>query len=159
MKKIICVLLIALLCLTLAACGSDSGATADSSSASDSTQTAAEEFSTVAPENTFASVKDYLDDPKVSGKIKEGMDDDSTVSMEVYADDDTLVYSYKYKDHIAQEQVPVVKGNLDSALDANTDTYQNVINELKMYVRIDAPKVKVVFLNDDDSEITSKTFE
>lgn len=157
MKRIICVLLIALICVALAACGSNN-ATPDS--ATPDSESATTVMATVAPEDTFASVSDYLKDPDVSKKIKEGTEDaDSTVSMDVYADGDTLVYEYMYQDHIADDQLATVKENLDSALDANVDTYQNVINELKMYVRIDNPKVKVVFLNDDETEITSKTFE
>ena len=156
MKKLICLLLALLFCVSLAACGeksSENGATKDSADSA---------AATAAPVKQFATVEDYLNNPQVQERIKEQSEgDESVVKMAVYAQDDTLVYEDTYVDHFADDQVAAMKERIDSALSDSTSTevYGDVVEELRQYVNTENPKVKVSYLNDDGSLITEKVFE
>lgn len=156
MKKLICLLLALVFCVSLAACGENSS---DNAATKDSAETAA---ATDAPVKPFASVEDYLNDPQVQERINEQSEgDESVVKMAVYAQDDTMVYEYTYVDHFADDQITVIKERIDSALSdsTSTDVYGDVVDELRRYVDTENPRVKVVYCNDDGSVIAEKVFE
>lgn len=114
---------------------------------------------TLAPGQKYESIEAYLNDPKVKESIDAQTKEVSDgVTMKVYGDAGTLVYEYSYVTHIDEAALASTKSALDSSLAEKEETFMNVIDELKKYVAIESPHVRVVYQNDDGSVITEKTF-
>ncbi len=176
MKRIICVLLIALLCVGFAACSkkqsntdSASGATADSVSSAEApaeaTQ-ASDASSSAAGSNASAkyykTVKEYLETPQVKAEIDASVERNTTdnMTMSVYAEgDDTLVYDYSFRQTYGENEVPTLKASLDDSLEENASTFREVVTTLNGYISVENPKVKVIYRNGDASVITERTYE
>ena len=165
MKRIICVLLIALLCVGLAACSkkqqNDTETTSDTASSvasqSDATQAAGS-----SSRKAYATVKEYLDTPEVQSQINSTIESNKTDDMEmsVYAEgDNTLVYDYTFTKTYDENDVAELKSGLDKALEEKGSTFTSVAGTLKTYVAVENPKVKVIYRNGDNTVITERTFE
>ena len=185
MKRIVCIILAVIFCLSFAACGkSDSTATEDSatkdsavssaaSSADDTAETVAEatqpavssDTSSAAGGNTatkmFASVEDYLNNPQVQDSINSQINNNSysSITMNVYAEGDTLVYDYTFTQAFTESELATVKSSLDSSLESASGTFSDVVKELKTYVNVENPKAKVIYRNSDGTEITERIYE
>ena len=117
MKRIVCVLLIALFCVGLAACSkkqNDPGATSDSASsaATPLEATRAAEADAKTSGKTYATVKEYLDTPEVQSQINSTIESNKTddMQMSVYAEgDDTLVYDYSFTKTYDENDVAELK--------------------------------------------------
>ena len=79
-------------------------------------------------------------------------------TMRVYADADALVYEFNYVAHIEDGNIDSTRSMLESSLEENADTFTGVIDELKKYVDIESPQVRVIYNNDDGANIVEKTF-
>ncbi|MBQ3330211.1 MAG: DUF4854 domain-containing protein [Ruminococcus sp.] len=157
MKKLICLLLALLFCVSLAACGEKNS---ENSATKDSADSAAATVAPTASAKRFVSIDDYLNDPGIQQRIKESTEGgESVVKTEVYAEDNTLVYEYTYVEHYSEENVAVMKEKIDSALSDSAEVFTGVAEELRQYVDTENPRVKVVYCNDDGSVITEKVFE
>lgn len=171
MKRIVCVLLIALFCVGLAACSkkqsnaeSDPGATSDSASsaATPLEATRAADADAKTSQKAYATVKEYLDTPEVQSQINSTIESNKTddMQMSVYAEgDDTLVYDYSFTKTYDENDVAELKSGLDKALEEKGSTFTSVAGTLKTYVAVENPKVKVIYRNGDNAVITEKTFE
>lgn len=165
MKKIICLLLVALLCVGLAACSSKpnnenpaSNAVASSSQSDDATEAPA--VSSQSSGKPYASVEDYLNTPEVQSEVNSAIEaNDSGLNLEVYADGDTLVYDYTFTETFDDDTLDVVKDSLDTALEEKASSFESVVTVLKSNVDVENPKVKVVYRNSDGTVITEKTYE
>ncbi|WP_405358223.1 DUF4854 domain-containing protein [Ruminococcus sp.] len=165
MKRIICVLLIALLCLGLAACSpkqNPTESTSDPASSAVSQTDAAQSASASSSGKQYATVKEYLDRPDVQSQINSTIESNKSDEMEmsIYAEgDDTLVYDYLFAQTYDENGVAELKTGLDKALEEKGSTFTSVAGTLKTYVEVENPKVKVVYRNGDNTVITEKTFE
>lgn len=180
MKRFICVLLIALLCVGFAACSKKpsntepaSGATSDSVSSADpqaeatqGSDASSSAVSSAAGSNAAAkqykTVKEYLETPQVKSEVDASVEKNTndTMSMSVYAEgDDTLVYDYAFKQTYGESEVPALKASLDDSLEKNASTFQDVVTSLGSYISVESPKVKVIYRNGDESVITERTYE
>lgn len=184
MKRIICVLLIALLCVGFAACSkkqsntdSASGAASDPVSSADSQAKATQApgassgdvssaSSSAAGSNASAkqykTVKEYLETPQVKTEVDASVEKNTTdnMTMSVYAEgDDTLVYDYSFRQTYGENEVPTLKASLDDSLEENASTFREVVTTLNGYISVENPKVKVIYRNGDASVITERTYE
>lgn len=185
MKRIVCIILAVLFCLSFAACGKsgdtatkdtatkDSAVSSAASSADDTAETVAEatrpavssDTSSAAGGNTatkmFASVEDYLNNEQVQESIQKQLDNstDSSIKMDVYAEGDTLVYDYTFTQNFSESELATVKSSLDSSLENTSGTFSDVVKELKTYVNVENPKAKVIYRNSDGTEITERIYE
>ena len=166
MKRIICVLLIMLLCVGLATCNNNSSSTnnsvkQDGGQNNDSGKNDQSVYSNSSNE-TYATVKEYLDTPEVQSQINSTIEENKTddLEMSVYAEgDDTLVYDYTYTKTYDENGVAELKSGLDTALEEKSSTFTSIAGTLKTYVDVENPKVKVIYRNGDHTIITEKTFE
>lgn len=157
MKRMICILMTAMLCLSVAACGADKDtATNDSAPVSTAATEAAAE-PTVG--KRYATVEEYLNDPQVQKSISSQKEkSDASVTMDVFAEENTVVYAYTYQTHVDDEALESAKSSLDTSLTENASTFYAVIDELEKYVDVDSPAVRITYLNDDGTVITEKVF-
>lgn len=161
MKRIICALLITLLCFGSAACSSGSEseteasgntATADTSAP---TEAEAPGSDTGSSEKQYAGIEEYLQAEYVPATESE----DSPITVDIYAEDDTLVYDYTYRQTYSEDQVETIKTNLDAQFEQNSAAYESIAADLETKINVDNPKVKLIYRNGDNTVITERTFE
>lgn len=176
MKKIISVLLTLVLCISMVlgmtSCGdkdtggdnssevsktqiedsqdeSEAESTPEESSEADSGQTAL---------GKYASIKEYVESDEVQSELESmlsGMDT-STMSMEVYGEDNKLVYSYTYL--VDLSALGDIASTLDAALEEQASVFESVASSLKLAVDVENPVVVVEYLDKDGNVIVSKEF-
>ena len=175
MKKFFAVLLCAVMAASATACANLSAGNSESSKAESAVSQASEE-ETSAPETTkeesseaesstsimFSNIQEYLEYPSTQKSLesaKESAESVNLFTVECYADDDTLVYEYKYTKQLPDDSIDQVVEYFKK----NTETLEYgmvpVMKELVAYVDETDPKIKVVYLNADGSELYSITFD
>lgn len=107
------------------------------------------------------TVEDYLKDKDVQSQmdtLKETMKN-SGIDMEVKAEGNKLIYSYKYSDQIDEENLSAVKENLESGLEIQASVFDGFLKTLKDEMKISDPSISVRYLNADGSEILTKEYK
>ena len=79
--------------------------------------------------------------------------------MEVKAEGNKLIYSYKYSDQINEENLSAVKENLESGLEIQASVFDGILKTLKDEMKISDPSISVRYLNADGSEILTKEYK
>lgn len=166
MKRIVCILLAVLFCLSFAACGKSNDTATKDSATNDSATI--EGTVSVLPEPSesgesvkkFESVEDYLNDPQVKANIDAQTEQESdVVKLNVFAQGDSLVYEYTYLTHIEGEKLDAAKKAIEDSFEDSSAVFDQAVEELKKYVAMENPKVKMIYRNDDESVIFEKVFE
>lgn len=124
MKKFFAVLLCTVMAASATACANSSAGNSESSKAESAVSQASEE-ETSAPETTkeesskaesstsimFGNIQEYLEYPstqKYLESAKESAKSANLFTVECYADDDTLVYEYKYTKQLPDDSIDQV---------------------------------------------------
>lgn len=175
MKKFFAVLLCAVMAASATACANSSAGNSESSKAESAVSQASEE-ETSAPETTkeesskaesstsimFGNIQEYLEYPstqKYLESAKESAESDNLFTVECYADDDTLVYEYKYTKQLPDDSIDQVVEYFKKITETLESGMVPVMKDLVAYVDETDPKIKVVYLNADGSELYSITFD
>ncbi len=83
----------------------------------------------------------------------------STLDVDVKADENKLIYEFTYKSQIEDDDVEVMKEQLDTTFEANAATYEDTANELKSELKIEDPVIVIQALNADGTTIYEKSFK
>ena len=84
----------------------------------------------------------------------------SLYDIDVYSEgDNVLVYEYKLLDQIPNDSLKTIKASLKSQMKSRGATLKPLMRELKGYVDVEHPEVKVKFINKDGTEIFDYTFD
>ena len=164
MKKVTCIISIALLCLCLAACG-ETGSGSETF-AQEQTATQAE---TAAPTSSapmldgksFDSVEDFLNEPSMAAYVAEAEEsfDNDDMSARIYGEGDTMIYEFTYKVKLTDDQIAQLASALNDSISASAEAFSEDLENLRQYVSADEPKVLIVYLAGDGTEITSRLFK
>lgn len=174
-EKIFAVLLCAVMAASATACANSSAGNSESSKAESAVSQASEE-ETSAPETTkeesskaesstsimFGNIQEYLEYPstqKYLESAKESAESANLFTVECYADDDTLVYEYKYTKQLPDDSIDQVVEYFKKITETLESGMVPVMKDLVAYVDETDPKIKVVYLNADGSELYSITFD
>lgn len=175
MKKFFAVLLCAVMAASATACANLSAGNSESSKAESAVSQASEE-ETSAPETTkeesskaesstsimFSNIQEYLEYPSTQKSLesaKESAESVNLFTVECYADDDTLVYEYKYTKQLPDDSIDQVVEYFKKITETLEVGMVPVMKDLVAYVDETDPKIKVVYLNADGSELYSITFD
>ena len=175
MKKFFAVLLCAVMAASATACANSSAGNSESSKAESAVSQASEE-ETSAPETTkeesskaesstsimFGNIQEYLEYPstqKYLESAKESAESANLFTVECYADDDTLVYEYKYTKQLPDDSIDQVVEYFKKITETLEAGMVPVMKDLVAYVDETDPKIKVVYLNADGSELYSIIFD
>lgn len=175
MKKFFAVLLCAVMAASATACANLSAGNSESSKAESAVSQASEE-ETSAPETTkeesskaesstsimFSNIQEYLEYPSTQKSLesaKESAESVNLFTVECYADDDTLVYEYKYTKQLPDDSIDQVVEYFKKITETLEAGMVPVMKDLVAYVDVTDPKIKVVYLNADGSELYSITFD
>ena len=157
MKKLLALILVVMLIASLAACGGTSTKETEAAEAVDTTPTESADTGDV-DDDKYDSIADYLNDPDVQDSINAEMEEDDGFKMDVYAEgDDTVVYKYTFSEHFDSDQIDALKELMEEEFDE--DSFDEVIDEIKEYVNVSEPKVRVIYCNDDGTEISNMIFK
>ncbi len=103
------------------------------------------------------SVKDYVESKEVQEVLKtmQSQLSGSGMALELSADGDKMVYTFKYdtlekQDGMAEE--------LESRMSAQDSTFQSTANELKKIVKVDKPSVVIEYVDCNGEMIYSKEY-
>ena len=175
MRKHISKLLLAMMVLAMAfciaACGSEKndsktnnsqGTVSNEGSQSESKdQSVADDTSDQGEkEKKYASVADYVSSDEVQYVLDmfETQLAGSGMSMDILAEGDKLVYSYKMegieKANLTDEEI----ANLGSSVEAESATFQETADQVKKLVDAEAPSLVIRYLDANGEEIYSKEF-
>lgn len=175
MKKFFALLLCTVMAASATACANSSAGNSESSKAESAVSQASEE-ETSAPETTkeesskaesstsimFGNIQEYLEYPstqKYLESAKESAKSANLFTVECYADDDTLVYEYKYTKQLPDDSIDQVVEYFKKITETLESGMVPVMKDLVAYVDETDPKIKVVYLNADGSELYSITFD
>lgn len=175
MKKFFAVLLCAVMAASATACANSSAGNSESSKAESAVSQASEE-ETSAPETTkeesskaesstsimFSNIQEYLEYPSTQKSLesaKESAESVNLFTVECYADDDTLVYEYKYTKQLPDDSIDQVVEYFKKITETLEAGMVPVMKDLVAYVDETDPKIKVVYLNADGSELYSIIFD
>ncbi len=175
MKKFFAVLLCTVMAASATACANSSAGNSESSKAESAVSQASEE-ETSAPETTkeesskaesstsimFGNIQEYLEYPstqKYLESAKESAESANLFTVECYADDDTLVYEYKYTKQLPDDSIDQMVEYFKKITETLESGMVPVMKDLVAYVDETDPKIKVVYLNADGSELYSITFD
>jgi hypothetical protein len=157
------------------ACANLSAGNSESSKAESAVSQASEE-ETSAPETTkeesskaesstsimFSNIQEYLEYPSTQKSLesaKESAESVNLFTVECYADDDTLVYEYKYTKQLPDDSIDQVVEYFKKITETLEAGMVPVMKDLVAYVDETDPKIKVVYLNADGSELYSIIFD
>lgn len=174
-EKFFAVLLCTVMAASATACANSSAGNSESSKAESAVSQASEE-ETSAPETTkeesskaesstsimFGNIQEYLEYPstqKYLESAKESAKSANLFTVECYADDDTLVYEYKYTKQLPDDSIDQVVEYFKKITETLESGMVPVMKDLVAYVDETDPKIKVVYLNADGSELYSITFD
>lgn len=109
----------------------------------------------------FKNVQDYINYPNTQKAIKTTQEQLAAVySLNCYAEGNNIfVYKYTYKHKIPDKSISTAKENHDIQFEAGSSSFKPLVEELKTYVDVKNPMVKVIFCNTDGSVIAEKTFD
>lgn len=119
----------------------------ESSRAEESSKT--EEASMV--NGKYASIEAYLADPTIKSALDSMIASNDTLTIEVKAEGDSLVYEYKYTQ--TYEDIELMKQSLESSASSVESTMVGVANSLKTCVDVENPTVVMRYLNGDGALI------
>lgn len=189
MKRITALLLVCLICFALASCSKkntdstpdsatpdssaagsaaadsaagDNAADKSASSGSAESDTASEEVTpTQKPEGAkYATIADYLEDPKVKeslGGVNESVDE--VISFTYYAEDNTLFYNYNYNKVYDEKDLEIMKKSHANLLDENDESNKKVLSALRENTEVENPKLVVTYYNGNGEVIATRIYE
>ena len=117
-------------------------------------------LSMIACGKKFSSVADYVKSDEVKEVLTEtrNMLEGTGMSIDIKADGDKMVYTYKYdsieKADLSDAQISA----LESGVEAENDTFQGSADELKKLVDADSPSIVLEYVDANDEVIYSKEF-
>jgi len=176
MKKIIALMLIALFCMALAACGdgepkrrtAETSAPAMTEAATEAATEAPTEEATEAPteaptEEPAYTVTDYLNSEEgkqAAADFKSGAEVSGTLTADCYAEgDNILVFDASFTVDIPAENLEATKTALQEYLDkeSSEETFESANAELED-LGVKDPKCKVIYRNSDGTILVEKIY-
>ena len=117
-------------------------------------------LSMIACGKKYSSVADYVKSDEVQQVLTDTRDmlDGTGMSIDIKADGDKMVYTYKYdgleKADLSDAQI----STLESGVEAEADTFQDTADELKKLVKADSPSVVLEYVDTNGEVIYSREF-
>lgn len=162
-KKIMTGVLCGALILSLGACGGKDKNSSSSTVVSSGVESVVSSDVDVQIEDPgvtidkFATVLDLLNDEVTSAAINATiaqMGDSDKFIVSVVGSDDTLSYIFQFKDdYFASVDEESIKSEFDTLMENNANSFQAIANGLVDLVEIEKPKVEVLYLKPDGTDM------
>lgn len=83
---------------------------------------------------------------------------ESVMDIDVKAEENKVIFEYKYKTQVDDATVVASKTQIDSAFQSMSSTFEGIADTIKEEVGVENPVVVIIIFNADGSEITSVEF-
>lgn len=105
----------------------------------------------------FDSIEAFVASDEMQSQLKEAKEsvEDGTLTMDIVAEGEKLVYVYTYQMDL---DVEATREALVTATEQQASTFENVAKQIKTAVNVENPVVVVRYLAKDGSEIYSQEF-
>ena len=158
-KVLLLTCLVALLAISLAACGgkkADKDESADQEPAQTETQEEPEEKTI---EKYFTDHPDELEEIKKTVNESEEMKKALEVlDFDVYAKDNVLVYEYKFKQTYDEAQIEALKPSISDTLDKMEEEMTDRIGTIETGYGVDNVVIHIIYMNGDGTVIGEKEY-
>ena len=103
------------------------------------------------------SIEAFVATDEMQSQIKEAKEsvEDGTLTMDIVAEGNKLVYVYTYQTDL---DIEATKEALATAIEQQASVFENVAKEIKNAVNVENPIVEVRYLAKDGTEIYSQEF-
>lgn len=154
-KLLICVSMIGLV-FTLGACGSDDDNSSNSGSGSNKQESNKSD-------KQYGSLKEYVESDELQSELKKQMSsyEGMGMSMDITAEGNKLVYSYKYTDEKLIDDdytLEDAQEYFDSAIEKQKSTFTSLCSQLPLLIDVEDPVVVLRYYDMDDTLIWEKEF-
>ena len=104
----------------------------------------------------YDSVDAYLASPEASAavaQVEAAYKDNEFLSARIYADGDAMVYEYRYKTDMTDDQIAQLKTSLPEQLKSFESVFKSDAKQVKDNVNAADPRVALVYMANDGSVI------
>ena len=165
-RKMLLLICAMMLAFALTACGgsgndsdtADDTQTEDNSAAGDDTAADDTSEDDGAVTGKYASIQEFIESDMMQEQLATQMSslEGSGMSMELTAEDNKLIYSFKIDDPDLSAAMDA--SALESSLDSQASTFESVAGVLPAAIDVENPVVVVRYLDSDGNELASREF-
>lgn len=82
----------------------------------------------------------------------------STEGLEVDVEDNTIIYTYTYDNTLDSSMIESVSQQLEKTIDSSESTFRSMADTLEEESGIDGITIRVIYLNNDGTELVNKEY-
>ena len=82
----------------------------------------------------------------------------STEGLEVDVEDNIIIYTYTYDNTLDSSMIESVSQQLEKAIDSSESTFRSMADTLEEESGIDGITIRVIYLNNDGTELVNKEY-
>lgn len=159
--RILAVVFVLLMGLSLVSCksGGSTGSTTTTAPTAESTTAEATADENGLVNGKFPTVEAFVKSDimqETMKGLKESLEDED-MAIDLKADGNKLVYVFTIK-NVEEDQREAVKSGLESAMESQAETYENIAGSMKDAVDVENPVVVVLYQDGEGNEIYSREF-
>ena len=157
--RIFAVVFVLLMGLSLVSCKSGGSTTTTTAPATESTTAEATADENGLVNGKFPTVEAFVKSDimqEMMKGLKESLEDED-ISIDLKADGNKLVYVFTIK-NIEEDQREAMKSGLESAIETQVETYENIAGSMKDAVDVENPVVVVLYQDSEGNELYSREF-
>lgn len=162
-KSILTISVLAAVALCTTACGNSqpapSSSTDTTAASSKAEETTSNSSSAISLSGKYTSVEEYVKSEEIQNSLDSLRSSFSSYfDINITAEGNKFIYEYKYIDQIDDSVLDATKEQLESNLEGQASTFENVASSLKLAVDVKNPVVVLRYYNADGSLILEKEF-
>ena len=157
MRKVVVLLLVCVFLGTLAACNNNGKMNSPTEANSVTVTNSTIDIGEKTPDGKYSSLDTFVKADAVA-EVLGNFSGSSNIDVDCYAEGDTLVYCFTYKNTYDDAKISEMKENLTRDLDSDAAPYGDTAKMLSSYVNVTNPAVKVIYRNGDGTIIIEKTY-
>ncbi len=104
--------------------------------------------------NKYESLEDYIESDVVKNSFESAKEQyEGVMDVDILAEDNNLVYQYKYLEQIPEEALELTESTLKDTFSAQSSTFEYIVKILESSVEVEDPGVVIRVLNADETVI------
>lgn len=155
--RVICVASVLTMAMAFTGCGSVSDSDKNENTKK---ETSVDKDNDSSSDKEFDTVEEYLNSDEVQSALetlKQSLEG-SGMMVEVKAENNTLIYQYKYDNVAMADITDEAKQTLETGLEENKTTFESVAKSLLEETNAENPTVKISYITSDDQIIIEKEY-
>lgn len=104
-----------------------------------------------------STLEEYISNDEEAMTTLESMSS-STEGLEVDVEDNTIIYTYTYDNTLDSSMIESVSQQLEKTIDSSESTFRSMADTLEEESGIDGITIRVIYLNNDGTELVNKEY-